>query len=115
MNNKQQELKSIVGRAIETFNSQETYLIENDLSERCICSRFAMHLTKALQDSKYRDYVVDVEFNRGANGKENGKKKIDEHYITIDLIVHKRGVNHQGGFINLICIEMKKIYWPTWV
>lgn len=108
MNNQQQELRAIVCRALETFNNQETYLIENDLSERCICSRFAMHLTNSLQDSEYREYVVDVEYNRGAYGKENGIKKIDGHSITVDLIVHKRGFDHQSGFVNLICIEMKK-------
>jgi len=55
MNNQQQELKAIVCRALETFNNQETYLIKNDLSERCICSKFAMHLTNALQDSEYSE------------------------------------------------------------
>lgn len=108
MNNQQQKLKAIVCRALETFNNKETYLIENDLSERCICSRFALHLTNALLETEYSEYIVDVEYNRGANGKENGIKKIDGHPITVDLIVHKRGIYNQYGFINLICIEMKK-------
>ena len=108
MNHQQEQLKNIVCKSLDTFNSTESYLIENDLSERCICSRLAMHLTNALQDSEYRDYVVDVEYNRGANGKEYGVKKMDGHPITVDLIVHKRGYDHHAGFINLICIEMKK-------
>lgn len=41
-------LKEIVDAAIIAFNTEETYLLHNDLSERCICARFAMHLTKAL-------------------------------------------------------------------
>lgn len=108
MNNQQEQLKNIVCKSLDAFNSTESYLIENDLSERCICSRFAMHLTNALRDSEYRDYVVDVEYNRGANGKEYGVKKIDGHPITVDLIVHKRGYDNRAGFINLICMEMKK-------
>lgn len=108
MNNQQEQLKSIVCKSLDTFNRTESYLIENDLSERCICTRFAMHLTNALRDSEYGDYVVDVEYNRGANGKEYGVKKIDGSSITVDLIVHKRGYDNQAGFINLICVEMKK-------
>lgn len=101
-------LKNIVEKAISSFNVKEKYLIENDLSERCICARFAMYLTKALVGTRYDDYIVDVEYNRGANGKENGIKKIDNNPITVDLIVHKRGYDPVCGFTNLICIEMKK-------
>ena len=108
MNGMQEELRAIVSDALEAFHRCESYLIENDLSERCICARFAMHLTNALQNSEYRDYVVDVEYNRGANGKEYGVKKIDGHPITVDLIVHKRGYDAHVGFVNLICMEMKK-------
>ena len=108
MNTQQEQMKEIVCKALETFNHSETYLIANDLSERCICARFAMHLTNALQVSEYREYVVDVEYNRGANGKESGVKKMDGSPITADLIVHKRGLDEHAGFVNLICMEMKK-------
>ena len=37
----QQELMEIVDVAIKEFNSKEKYLIKNDLSERCICAKFA--------------------------------------------------------------------------
>lgn len=67
-----------------------------------------MYLTKALVGTRYDDYIVDVEYNRGANGKENGIKKIDNNPITVDFIVHKRGYDPVCGFTNLICIEMKK-------
>lgn len=108
MNEQQKRLKKIVCQALDAFNSTESYLIKNDLSERCICARFAIHLTNALMGSEYRDYVVDVEYNRGANGKEYGIKRIDEHPITVDLIVHKREYDDYAGFFNLICMEMKK-------
>ena len=53
------ELKNIVLEAMDSFNRCEGYLIENDLSERCICSRFALHLTNALVNSEYKDYIKE--------------------------------------------------------
>ena len=108
MQNEFINLKNIVEKAISSFNVKEKYLIEHDLSERCICARFAIYLTKALSGTRYDDYIVDVEYNRGANGKESGIKKMDNNPITVDLIVHKRGYDPVFGFTNLICIEMKK-------
>ncbi len=101
-------LYDIVNRAILTFNEQEKYLLENDLSERCICARFAMHLSNALQGTEYSEYIVDVEYNRSADGCERRLKRLDDRLITVDLIVHKRGYDCCCGFDNLICIEMKK-------
>ena len=108
MNDNKIKLKAIVDKAIVSFNAKEEYLIRNDLSERCICSRFMLHLTNALKSTKYSDYVVDVEYNRGADGQERNIKRIDNSPITVDLIVHKRGYDCNNGFNNLICIEMKK-------
>lgn len=101
-------LKNIVEQAIDTFNVQERYLMENDLSERCMCARFAMHLTEALRGTPYHEYVVDVEYNRGADGCERAIKRIDNAPITVDLIVHKRGLDCNYEFDNLLCIEVKK-------
>ena len=86
-------LKGIVYSAISTFNKDERYLIKNDLSERCICARFAMHLTEALKGTEYSDYLVDVEYNRGMDGHERAAKRIENAPITVDLIVHKRGIH----------------------
>lgn len=102
------ELKSIVDKALNSFNQSEKYLIENNLSERCICSRLMLHLTNALRQTEFSDYVVDVEYNRGMDGKERSIKRIDDSPITVDLIIHKRGYDCDYGFDNLICIEMKK-------
>ena len=101
-------LKRVVQNAILSFNGSERYLIKNDLSERCICARFAMHLTEALKGTEYSDYLVDVEYNRGMDGHERAAKRIENAPITVDLIVHKRGMHCRWGFDNLICIEMKK-------
>jgi len=108
MTNTQEELKQLVEHAINDFNDHDTYLISRDLSERCICSKFAMYLEKFVSDSRFRDYHVDVEYNRGAKGNEYRPKNIGDKRIVVDLIVHKRGYNPELGFNNLICIEMKK-------
>jgi len=120
MTPEQNYLVSLVTSALDEFNAQESYLIQNDLSERCICSKFAQHLQESLKKSPdYPDYVVDVEYNRGAKGKEYLPKRDPNNnkIIIVDLIVHKRGYNpnvHRHGarnivgFSNLICIEMKK-------
>ena len=102
------QIRSILISAIECFNQKEKYLIENDLSERCICAKFSFYLTEAIKGTNYSDYIVDVEYNRGHNGREYGPKKMNEAPITVDLIVHKRGYNCIHGLQNLICIEMKK-------
>lgn len=107
MNNQKEELLNIIETAIQVFEEKDRYLIENDLSERCICARFAMCVTTVLE-TKYSEYCVDVEYNRGMDGRERSLKRIDDQPITVDLIVHKRGYDCHYGFDNLICIEMKK-------
>lgn len=104
-----ESLEDIVCEAISVFNEQERYLIENDLSERCICARFAVTLTEVLRHTQYHEYVVDVEYNRGANGSERAIKRLCDAMIVVDMIVHKRGYDCTFGFDNLICIEMKKL------
>jgi hypothetical protein len=120
MNSEQRRLKQMVEKSINEFNANEMYLLENNLSERCICSRFAIYLQNEVALSNiYQDYIVDVEYNRGAKGKDYEPKRLSNHSkpITVDLIVHKRGYRDQVrqhgereiiGFCNLICIEMKK-------
>lgn len=105
-----ENLINIVFSAIQKFNSKEIYLIENDLSERCICSKFASYLEKSLRSAKISKYVVDVEYNRGNDGREESPKKLERKNIVVDLIVHKRGYKINRGFDNLLCIEMKKGY-----
>ena len=104
-----EELKSVIEKAIEEFNLKNKYLIENDLSERCICSAFARCIENQIPDvDEYNGVVVDVEYNRGANGYERAIKRMNDEIIIPDLIVHKRGCDNDYGFFNLICIEMKK-------
>lgn len=108
MSEVQQRLKNIVNLAINKFNEREKYLIENNLSERCICSKFAMYLTNEISNSEFNNYSVDVEYNRGNNGINYNPKILSNKNIVVDLIVHKRGYDENFGYDNLICIEMKK-------
>lgn len=102
-----EEIRNILEMAISTFNENDIYLIENDLSERCICSRLAFYIQQTLMTSRFSEYIVDVEYNRGAKGKDKSPKVLHDKNIVVDLIVHKRGQN-EYGFDNLFCVEMKK-------
>ena len=67
-------------------------------------------MTESLKNSRFWDYAVDVEYNRGGSGLDYGYKTIGDKKIVVDLIVHKRGYDRDFGFDNLFCIEMKKKY-----
>jgi len=99
-----------INQTINAFNENEDYLISRDLSERCICAKFAMYLDRILSNSEFSTYTVDVEYNRGHIGNEYSLKRLNGRNIVVDLIVHKRGYDSAIGFDNLICIEMKKKY-----
>jgi len=105
----QDELKTIISHAINDFNLHYKYLIEKDVSERCICSAFARCVEKRLPDrEEYNNVFVDVEYNRGAKGNERAPKHLHDKHIVVDLIVHRRGYDNERGFYNLICVVMKK-------
>ena len=106
----QQQIANVVNIAINSFNQNERYLIEKDLSERCICSKFATYIEKALRNTELSEYVIDVEYNRGSRGNEYAAKQLGDRKIVVDLIAHKRGYDTEIGFDNLFCIEMKKEY-----
>ncbi len=108
MNILKDDLKFVVQNAINKFNDKEKYLIFTNLSERCICAKFAMYLSNEINESKFREYEVDVEYNRGAYGNDLDAKILEDKRIIVDLIVHKRGYDPVWGYDNLICIEMKK-------
>ncbi|MCH5350535.1 MAG: hypothetical protein J1F39_01010 [Clostridiales bacterium] len=109
MTEQQKRLVRIVLQAIESFNLCEDYLISHDLSERCICSKFAQYLDREIQSSEFVGYKTDIEYNRGCAGNEYALKRMDDGKLMVaDLIVHKRGYDANYGFDNLICIEMKK-------
>ncbi len=103
-----EQIRDILETAINKFNENDAYLIENDLSERCICSRLAFYMQQTLMTSRFSEYTVDVEYNRGVKGRDKSPKVLRDKKIVVDLIVHKRGRSKFYGFDNLFCVEMKK-------
>jgi hypothetical protein len=82
------------------------------VSERTLCGALMLHLHEVLKNTRFKDYHVDVEYNRNKGGKLKTYKKTitgdDYQIITIncDLIVHSRG--NIVARDNLIAVEMKK-------
>lgn len=110
MTQQQEEILCVLNLAIEEFNQKEQFLIEYDLSERCICAKFASYLERQLRASSFWAYEVDVEYNRGMRGDEYAAKENPDtkQKIVVDLVIHMRGLNQYREYNNLFCIEMKK-------
>ena len=107
-----EEIKLRLNVALAQAASMDYYLLENDLSERCIASRVAMYLQDLFQD-----YSVDVEYNRDAVSPKrlelppecaNYTDKNNESLVVPDVIIHQRGP--QGP--NLLVLEFKKTSNP---
>ena len=101
-------LKQIFINCSETFITDETELILSGVSERCLCGSFMIILRNALDNSEFKQYFTDIEYNRNFDGEI--KTIIDDKAvvtnITCDLIIHSRGqIQNQD---NLIAIEMKR-------
>ena len=104
---------------IEIFEKANFNMMDRDrdlfymrVSERTLCGALMLHLNEVLKQTEYRDYFVDVEYNRNKGGKLKTCVKTINYgketpiKINCDLIVHSRGNNIQQD--NLIAIEMKK-------
>lgn len=91
----------------QTFLSKEVDSIILNLSERSLCAQMMMYLRHELDISIFREYHVDVEYNRNDSKIktiiDNDMKVIA---ITCDLIVHSRGQIIAQD--NLLAVEMKK-------
>jgi hypothetical protein len=107
-----EELINLFEDANERMIIQDKYLFISKVSERTLCGALMLHLHELIKETKYKDYHVDVEYNRNKGSKlQTFKKtirKLDNSIINIncDLIVHSRGNDIRQD--NLIAIEMKK-------
>ena len=134
-----QSLERIIHEAIEEFICKDRVLLQRELSERALCGALMKRIydvlaSKGFED--FKDYFVDVEFNRRYSNQKNTvkttlgpsdtkklndvkkiapitqgdekevKKKLAR--IFTDIIVHGRGVLKSELPDNLIAIEMKK-------
>jgi len=103
-----EEVKKRLHDALQKIVKSDLYLLEHDLSERCIASRLAMYL-----QSLFSKYAVDVEYNRaGAFPKKLGlpekcanyRNNNGEALVVPDIIIHRRGL--EGP--NILVLELKK-------
>ena len=104
------EVRERLERALRRLGEDDRYLLENDLSERCIAARLAMYLRE-----EFEQYDVDVEYNREGDVAKRLRGLPDECYrrrnrhveapvAVPDIIVHHRGFDGP----NLLVIEMKR-------
>ena len=125
-----EEIKERVIRCLKRIEDNEREIIQNDISERTITHKFAEYL-----QIEFKDYNVDVEYNRNYEAGEYEPKKallikagFDEAYrkakesgedildfinqVTTypDIIIHKRMTNSQ----NTLIIEIKKNNNSDW-
>ena len=92
----------LIKLALKEVYKNDKYLIDNKISERAIVSKFASYFSQMAKDSPFKNFDIDVEYNRqGIKSKIIGEK-----LVCIDFIVHERGNNND----NLIAIEFKP-YW----
>ena len=101
------ELKELFEISNEYFLKHNCYVIKSGVSERCLCGALMQELSYNIRNSKYKNYHVDVEYNRNEDKiKTIVNNNLEVIPITCDIIVHSRGENIEQH--NLIAIEMKK-------
>ena len=100
----QTELHKVVG-AIREFYARETHLLEQDLGERTLTHRLAVHLEK-----QFPGWEVDCDYNRlGERTLRLPKATIvstDDDIgksVYPDIVVHQRAIPN-----NLLAIEVRK-------
>jgi len=104
------ELLSVFYRANRDFLIKDESNIIRDVSERSLCASLKSQLEKHLENTLFRDYYVDTEYNRNGDKikavlTERGTSREAKVTVVCDLIVHSRGEKPKD---NLIAIEMKK-------
>lgn len=108
MNKKLKELKETIMEclihSIRQVYKNDSHLLYNKVSERCVCARLAYYLEQIIhQTNAFEGYYVDVEYDRMEDGFGKriglGKKK-----HICDLLIHSRGLKKPD---NLLALEMK--------
>src|SRR5260370_3097907 len=106
------EVRKRLDSALAQLVDRDRHLLENNLSERCIAARLAMHL-----QNLFDDLSVDAEYNRqGGEPKKLGlpdecanKRDEDGKACGIpDVIIHTRG--SEGP--TLLVLEFKQRTTP---
>lgn len=102
----QQELKGKVNSSLELLLFRDSFLLENDGSERSITHKFAEYLQQ-----HFANYHVDCEYNKkGLSIKALPRKcfkrfELESYeYVYPDIIIHHRG----SQLRNLLVVEVKQ-------
>jgi hypothetical protein len=104
----QEEVTRRLNNALQQLMEHDRYLLEFDLSERCIASRLALYL-----QNEFPEYSVDVEYNRQGDRPKrlglpeecaNFRNAQGEALAVPDVIVHRRGPDGP----NILVLELKK-------
>lgn len=105
-------LTQLFDETAEIFFVNEIQNILDDVAERNLCGRLAIHITSKLTEYKINGYYADPEYNRKQGGQVKTILDDEFHIISIqsDLIIHSRGQILERD--NLIAIEMKKSTRP---
>ena len=114
-----QQIKERLREAISTLKDRDSFLLENDISERAISHKLAVHL-----DDNFPGLDVDCEYNGYAKSDKNKKyimilrgrieelgklrdsdknEELLKRLVYPDIIVHERGKEN-----NLLIVEIKK-------
>ncbi|MBO4802006.1 MAG: hypothetical protein J5545_09115 [Bacteroidaceae bacterium] len=108
MNKIRKIVLSLLHNSFEDLYTQDGVNLNDGVSEWNICARVAMYMEKRMRaydflnrTSIFRDYYVDVEYNRSYRGKP---KIVDGHIVRVDLIVQTR----EETLPNYLVLEMKK-------
>lgn len=101
------KLIHIFVNANHEFIDRDISLILANVNERGLCGALAQHLVKQICHTEFKDYYVDVEYNRNDGRiKTIIGQNLEVIKINCDLILHSRG--EIACKDNLIALEMKK-------
>ena len=94
-------IRQYVQRAVDEVYKNDKSLIVRDVNERSIVFRFGLYLYEILKFTEFKDFDIDVEYNRNGNDIKRIPSRPNGSFP--DLIIHKRGVNTD----NLLVVEFK--------
>lgn len=108
MNEIRKIVLSLLHNSVEDVYTLDGVNLNDGVSEWNICARVAMYMEKRMRaydfvhrTSLFKDYYVDVEYNRSYGGNP---KIVDGHNVRVDLIVQTREETKP----NYLVLEMKK-------
>ena len=102
----EKSIHEMIDTALDVLYSKDKYLIEIEMpetdlvehvGERAIVFRLGIYLQKELNQSKFKEYNLDCEYNR--NGTDVKKLPSFINGVYPDMIIHKRGSNDKNQTI----------------